>query len=93
MMFVSVLLLAIGIVFIVAGFTGWPKPVIGIESETGPNVDNPPEGIPEELMETTAHDPGQTRDPAIPLSRRVSTICLGFVGVFFGIVSVLTNAG
>lgn len=92
-MFVGVLLLAIGIVFIVAGFTGWPKSVIGIESESGPTIDNPPEGTPEELPETTAYGPGQTRYPAIPLSRRVSTICLGFAGVFFGIVSVLTSAG
>ncbi len=92
MMFVGVLLLAIGIVFLVAGFTGWPKPVIGIESEPGPTIDNPPEGIPEEVLETTPQDPGQPRYPAIPLSRRVSTVCLGFVGVFFGVLSVLANA-
>lgn len=91
-MLVGVLLLAIGIVFIVAGFTGWPKPVIGVESEPGPTTDDPPEGIPNEVLETADHDPGRTRWPAIPLSRRVSTICLGLAGVFFGIVSVLTNA-
>jgi hypothetical protein len=93
MMFVGVLLLAVGIVFLLAGFTGWPKPVIGMESETGQPLGRPPEGIPEDLLETTPQDPSQPPHPAIPLSRRLSTICLGFVGVFFGIVSVLANAG
>ena len=92
MMFVGVLLLAIGIVFLVAGFTGWPKSVVGIESEPGQPIGNPPEGIPGGLLEITPQEPSQTPYPTIPLSRRVSTICLGFVGLFFGIVSVLANA-
>ena len=91
-MFVGVLLLAIGIVFLVAGFTGWPKSVVGIESEPGQPIGNPPEGIPGGLLEITPQDPSQTPYATIPLSRRVSTICLGFVGLFFGIVSVLANA-
>jgi len=92
MMFVGVLLLAIGIVFLVAGTTGWPKSVLGIEPEPGPTIDSPPEGIPEGPLETTPQEPTPPRYPDIPRSRRLSTICLGFVGLFFGIVSVMANA-
>lgn len=92
MMFVGVLLLAIGIVFLVAGFTGWPRSVIGIESEPGPTIENPPGDTPEGLSATAPQIPVQTPYPTIPTSRRLSTICLGLVGLFFGIASVLANA-
>jgi hypothetical protein len=92
MSFVGVLLLAIGIVFLVAGFTGWPRSVIGVESEPGPTMDNPPRDAPEGFSDATPQVPGQTPYPTIPTSRRLSTICLGLVGLFFGIVSVLADA-
>ncbi|MBM4444757.1 MAG: hypothetical protein FJ020_05555 [Chloroflexi bacterium] len=91
-MFVGVLLLALGIVFLVAGFTGWPRSVIGVESEQGPTSEGALQDTPEGLLEGALREPAQSTYPAIPTSRRLSTICLGFVGLFFGIVSVLANA-
>ena len=93
MILVGVLLLAIGIVFLVAGLTGRPKSVIGEEVMAGDSGDGAPQDVPQDVSVTPAQSPAQFPSPPIPMSRRVSTILLGVLGVFFGIVWLLGNSG
>lgn len=91
MIFVGVLLLAIGMVFLAAGLTGRPRSVIGMEAVAGDTADKTPGDVPQGLPETPAQNPPELPSPPIPTSRRVSTILLGILGVFFGIISILGN--
>ena len=97
MIIVGILLLAIGTVFLVAGLTGRPKAVIGIEAKTASPPDNAPldtlESSPETSVETSAYIPPEIppEPPSadVPTSRRLSTIFIGIVGVFFGVISII----
>jgi hypothetical protein len=97
MIIVGILLLAIGTVFLVAGLTGRPKAVIGIEAKTGAPLDNVPldtlESSPETSVETSAdippEIPPEPPSAEVPTSRRLSTIFIGIVGVFFGVISII----
>jgi hypothetical protein len=97
MIIVGILLLAIGTVFLVAGLTGRPKAVIGIEAKTAFPPDNVPldtvESSPQTSAETSTDVPLQIppEPPSaeVPTSRRLSTIFIGIVGVFFGVISII----
>jgi hypothetical protein len=97
MIVVGVLLLAIGTVFLVAGLTGRPKAVIGIEAKMGKPPDNAPldtlESSPETSAVTSAaippEIPPEPPSTEVPTSRRLSTIFIGIVGVFFGVISII----
>lgn len=91
MIILGVLLLAIGAVFLVAGLTGRPKAIIGLETELVNSPDNASQDAPDNLAETPPENPPETPSPAIPTSRRFSTILLGIVGLFFGIISIIGN--
>jgi hypothetical protein len=87
----GVLLLAIGAVFLVAGFTGRPKALIGLETETVNSPDNASQDAPDNLAETPSENPPESPSPTIPTSKRFSTVLLGIVGLFFGIISIIDN--
>ena len=85
---VGLALVALGGVFLVAGITGRPKAVIGIEDGMGQAEDKAPPDVPESPI----GDPPQAvsqMPTRIPVSRRYSTIALGVVGLFVGIISIM----
>ncbi|OGO03930.1 MAG: hypothetical protein A2Y91_08445 [Chloroflexi bacterium RBG_13_54_8] len=91
MILVGIVLLILGGIFLVAGLTGRPKAVIGIEVEMKEPVDNTPQNAPETPVENPTQPISQL-PTRIPPSRRVSTIVLGVMGVFFGIISIMDAA-
>lgn len=88
MILVGIVLLVLGGIFLAAGLTGRPKAVIGIEVEMKEPVDNTPQNAPETPVENPPRTISQM-PTRIPPSRRVSTVVLGVMGLFFGIISIM----